>query len=58
MISSSGKETEEKDNAQNICFLYKVIPGSKDTDDSFFGFHQEKQFREQKLSNKKTAKEN
>ena len=37
LTSSSGKEIDEIDNAHVICLLYKVISGSRDSDDLSIG---------------------
>ena len=56
--SSSGKETEEIDNAHVICLMHKLISSSRDSDDSSIGFLRSIEARERELTNNKSTKGN
>ena len=56
LTRSSGKETEEIDNAHVICLRHKLTSSSRDSDDLSIGFHRSIEARERDLSNNKTTK--
>ena len=54
LTSSSGKETEEIDNAVVICLMHKLISSNRDSVDSSFSFHRSNEARERELTNNET----
>ena len=57
MTSASGKESEEIYKAHGICYLYKLISSSRDSDGLSIRFHRSIETRERALTNNKTNKE-
>ena len=58
LTGSSGKLTEEINNSQVACLMYKLISSSRDSDDLSSGFHRSNEARERELTNNKTTKGN
>ena len=56
LASSSGKETEEIENAHVFCLMHKLISISRDSDNLSIGFHRCNATRERELTNNKTTK--
>ena len=56
--SSTGKETEEIDNAHLVCSLYKLISSKRDSDNLSIGFQRSIEARERELTNNKTTEGN
>ena len=53
---SSGKETEETDNAHVIRSMYKIISSSRDSNDLSIGFHRSNEAQEIELTDNKTTR--
>ena len=58
MTSSSGKEIEEIDFSNFICFKKKILSSSTESDYLSTGFHKHLTTRERELTNRKTTEGN
>ena len=56
LISISGKQIEEKENARIRYLMYKILSSSKNSGGLSIGFHGDNTAREKKLTTIKTTK--